>query len=563
MRYTIRALRAAPAFAAVAVLSLGLGIGANTAIFTLINTVMLKSLPVNHPEELVLIKRSQGSVYTNPLWEAIRDRQDVFSGAAAYSTMTFNLAASGEAREVPASLVSGDFFPMLGVRPVLGRLIGKNDDQRGCAPVAVISASFWQSEYGGSESVLGRTISIERKPFPIVGVVDPGFFGAAVGQQTHIYAPLCSDAVIRGKDNRLDQRSWWFLHILARPKPGVTFAQANSRLAALSPAIAEATLPRNWPAAAVDRYLHATLSVEVAAGGVSDLRTQYRTALWVLMAVVALVLLIACANVANLLLARAAARQREMAVRLALGAGRRRLVRQLLTESLFLSLLGAAAGAAFATWGTRVLVGMMSTNDRTVWLDLSVDMRVLAFTIAVAMATGILFGLAPAWRAQRVDPHAAMRSHGRGIADGHSRFGIGKALVVAQIALSLVLVSGAALLLGSWRRLATLDPGFRSEGVHVAGVNFPRGDQDPPQRAVLYRQILEQLRATPGVVSASAANLTPVSQSSWNNVIKVDGFSPKSEEDAVVWMNEVSDGYFGTLQTPFVAGRDFNGGDSP
>ncbi|HEY7394375.1 MAG TPA: ABC transporter permease, partial [Gemmatimonadaceae bacterium] len=564
LRYTFRALRATPVFAIVAVLSLGLGIGANTAIFTLVNAVLLRSLPVSHPEELVVVVRDKGGEeFTNPLWEAIRDRQDVFSGAAAYSTSTFNLANGGEARRVPSSWVSGDFFPMLGIQPVVGRLLSRTDDVRGCPAVAVISANFWQREYGGAADVIGKTIQLEGKPFPIVGVVDPDFFGVAVGEHTSIYTPICAEPIVSGNGGALDERSYWWINILARPKPGLTLKQVRSRIASLSADVARSTLPSNWPATATEHYLKSTLDVEPAAAGLSDIRTQYRKALWVLMSVVGLVLLIACANVANLLLARAAAREREMAVRLALGAGRSRLVGQLLTESVVLSLLGAAVGTAFANWGTHVLVRMMSTSNRAVWLDLSIDLRVLGFTIAVAMATGILFGLAPAWRARRVDPHTAMKSHGRGFAGGQSRFGVGKALVVAQVALSLVLVVGAALLLGSWRRMATTNPGFQSDGVLVVRAAFRRSDSAATRGGALHRQILDRLRATPGVMTASASKITPVSSIGWNNVIEVAGFSAKSERDAIVWMNEVTSGYFATMRSAIVAGRDFNANDLP
>ena len=564
LRYALRALRAAPAFATVAVLSLGLGIGANTAIFTLLNTVMLKSLPVNHPEELVLVRRGEnGPSFTNPLWEQIRDRQDVFSGVAAYSSNTFNLASGGEARPVAANWVSGDFFPMLGVRPVLGRLLSRTDDWRGCPAVAVISAAFWQREFGGAADVLGKPLSLEGIRYPIVGVVDPGFFGVEVGRQTDVYAPLCSEAVMRGAGSQLDKRSSWYLNIIGRPRPSLTIEQVNARLAALAPAIARATLPNNWPTVAVEHYLRSSLAVEPAAGGLSGLRRQYQKALWVLMAVVGLVLLIACANVANLLLARAAAREREMAVRLALGAGRKRLIRQLLTESVLLSTLGAVVGVLFATWGTRVLVGMLSTSREVVSLDLSVDLPVLAFTVAVAFTTGILFGLAPAWRAGRVDPHTAMKSHGRGVTGGRSRVALGKALVVTQVALSLVLVTAAGLLLGSWRRLDTVDPGFRPKGVLLASVNTRRAGIPDSLRPAMYRDVLERVRGIPGVESASASKVTPIGRAMWNNIIKVDGYTPKSPDDAVVWMNAVSDRYFATLGTPFIIGRDFHRRDTP
>jgi predicted permease len=566
LRYSFRSLRSAPAFTAVAVLSLGLGIGANTAIFTLLDTVMLRSLPVSRPHELLVIGRGtdDGSspTVTNPLWEALRDRQDVFAGVAAYAPTEYNLSDAGEVRLVQASWVSGDFFSMLGIQPALGRLLSKSDDWRGCPAVAVISDSFWRSEYGANANVVGKTISLRGYPYAIVGVVDGGFPGVEVGQPMHVYAPLCSSAIMNGNSNELDSRSMWYINILARAKPGLTLAQVNARLASLSPGINEATLPANWPAEPLEAYKKSRFRADPGAGGLSDLRNQYSEALWILMAVVGLVLLIACANVANLLLARAAAREREMAVRLALGAGRKRLVRQLLTESLVLSSLGAVLGVVMASWGTRILIAMMTTSRRSVSLDLSVDPRILAFTTIVAILTGVLFGLAPAWRAGRVSPHVAMKAHGRGLA-GPSRFAMGKALVVAQIALSLVLVAGAGLLLGSWRRLATVDTGFKREGVLLARVNAAAANVPDSARGVYFRDLLTRIRSMPGVIAASTAAITPISGSAWNDVVHVDGLVVKSERDALTWMNEVDESYFATLGGSIVAGRDFDSRDVP
>jgi predicted permease len=564
LRYALRALKSAPAFALVAVLSLGLGIGANTAIFTLLDAVLLRSLPVSHPEELVAMKLNKDNPsFTNPLWETIRDRQDVFTQVAAYSARTFNLADKGEVRNETASWVSGGYFAMLGVHPVVGRLITDRDDQRGCPPIAVVSEQFWRDKLGARADVVGATISIETHPFTIVGVSDGRFFGVEVGKRVNIFAPICADPVVRGSTVRLFERSTWWLNILARPKPGLTHQQVDARLATLAPGIMLATLPADWPTRAMERYRKAGLSVQPAAGGLSRLRTQYKLALRVLMAVVGVVLLIACANVANLLLARATAREREMAVRLAIGAGRGRLIRQLLTESLLLSSLGAAVGVFFATWGTRILVSMLSTANNAVTIDLSVDVRMLAFTIVVAVVSGLLFGLVPAWRAGRVDPHAAMKAHARGFAGGPARLRMGKALVVTQVALSLVLVGGAGLLLGSWRRLANTDPGFRADGVVLANVTTRNGTMGDSARAATYRDVLRRLRGMPGVVAASASSITPVSNSTWNDVIKTDGFSPQSEMDALAWFNEVSDGYFATLGATFIVGRDFGATENP
>jgi putative ABC transport system permease protein len=564
VRYALRSLRANPGFAGVAVLSLGLGIGANTAIFSLMDAVMLRALPVDRPEELVLVTMGgpDDVDFTNPLWEEVRDRQDVFAGAFAYSEQRFDLAGGGEVRPVEGAWVSGGFFGTLGVAPAAGRLLGAADDFRGCPAVAVLGHGFWQSAYGGSAGAVGRTVSLNGHPFQIVGVAARGFTGVEVGKAAQVFAPLCARAVVDGGDGGLDQRSFWFLRIVGRRAEGVTEAGARARLAALAPAVFGATVPPDWDDKGKREYAKNTLDAVPAASGYSGLRVQYRDALLALAGVVGLVLLIACANVANLLLARATVRRREVAIRLAIGAGRGRLVRQLLTESLLLALLGGAVGLVFASWASGLLVRLLSTRANAVRLDLGVDGRLLAFTLAVTTATAVLFGLAPAWRATRVDPHAAMQATGRSVAEGHSRFTLGRALVVGQIALSLVLVLGAGLLLGTFRRLATLDPGFRSEGVLLASLNL-RGTGLPDERLpALKREILEAVRATPGVRSASASAITPVSGAAWNGRVVVDGYTPARRDDDLVFFNSVSEGFFATMGTPLLAGRDFDRGDA-
>ncbi|HEU0076045.1 MAG TPA: ABC transporter permease, partial [Longimicrobiaceae bacterium] len=562
LRYALRSLRANPGFAGVAVLSLGLGIGANTAIFSLVDAVMLRPLPVTRPEELVQVTMGGGAEdFTNPLWEELRDRQDVFAGAFATSDERFDLASGGEVRPVDGAWVSGGFFGALGVAPAAGRLLAASDDVRGCPAVAVLGHGFWQSAYGGAAGAVGRSVSLNGHPFQIVGVAERGFTGVEVGRAAQVFAPLCAMAVVEGGDGGLDERSFWFLRVVGRLKEGVTPAAARARLAALAPAVFGATVPPDWDEKGKREYVGNTLDVVPAATGHSGLRFRYRDALLALMGVVGLVLLIACANVANLLLARAATRRREVAIRLAIGAGRGRLVRQLLTESLLLALLGGAVGLVFASWASGLLVRLLSTRSNAVRLDLSVDARLLAFTLAVATATAVLFGLAPAWRATRVDPHAAMQATGRSVVEGRSRFSAGRALVVGQIALSLVLVLGAGLMLGTFRRLATLDPGFRRDGVLLASLDLRNAGVAPERLPAVKREILERVRATPGVRSASASALTPVSGSAWNGRVVVDGYAPAGRDDELVFFNAVSDSFFATLGTPLLAGRDFDRGD--
>jgi predicted permease len=563
LRYALRGFRSAPGFALVAVLSLALGIGANTAIFTLIDAVVLKSLPVSHPEELIGVTRDSVNLYTNPLWEQIRDRQDMFDGILAHGEAEFNLADGGEVRNATASWVSGDYVRTLGVRTVVGRPIVREDDQRGCPGVVVLSHAFFQREFAGDESAIGRKLSLDGHPFQIIGVADPRFPGLEVGRSSSLFVPLCSEAIIRGANSQLDHRGSWFLEIIGRPKDGISIEQIRSRLGALGPTILSATIPQHWTPKSQANYLRAKFDVAPAARGFSDVRRMYSKALYVLMSIAGVVLLIACANVANLLLARATARQREMAVRLALGAGRRRLARQLITESLLLSGAGAVLGVAFAAWGSRLLVGMLARTNRVVSLDLSLDPRVLAFTTVVALATGLFFGLAPVWRAGRVDPHSAMRAHGRGTVEGHSRLSIGKALVVGQIALSLVLVAAAGLLLGSWRRLVNVDTGFQRNNILLVNVDMRPAQLPAASRGTTYNELVDRLRSLPGVLAASSSQVTPIGPGTWNDVFHVEGFTPRSMEDAVSWTNAVSDRYFATMGIPLLAGRDFTADDRP
>jgi predicted permease len=517
---------------------------------------------VSHPEQLLQVTIGKdGGYYTNPIWEQVRDRQDVFSGIFAYGGSRFNLSAGGEARYASGKYVGGQFFETLGLHPLLGRTLGPSDDKRGCPATAVLSHGFWQKEYASQAGIVGKTISLDNHPFEIAGVLEPGFTGVDVGNSVDVYVPICAESIVRAENSMLDMRSAWWLRVIGRPKPGISESQAEARLRTLAPAIFGATVPPNWKPDMQDGYRKRNFATKPIPNGLSDVRNKYRQALFILMVITGVVLLIACANVANLLLARSAARQREIAIRMALGSGRGRLVRQLLTESLVLSLTGAVLGILFAQWGTRLLVGFLS-DGATVYLNLNVDSRVLAFTAGVAILTGLLFGLAPAWRGTRVNPQSAMKANARGVIEG-SKFGLGKALVVLQVALSLLLVVGAGLMLTTFFKLQTLDTGFEREHILLTRVDLRNGHYPKERRAAVYQEMLDRLRALPGVRSVSDSDMTPISGGVWNQWVQVDGYVSKSREDTVVNFNQVSDRFFETLGPALIAGRDFNSNDTP
>jgi len=344
-------------------------------------------------------------------------------------------------------------------------------------------------------------------------------------------------------------------------RPSVSPSQVTARLKTLAPEIFQATLPLNRRPKDQTEYLSNTFETRAIANGISELRTKYQRALTILIAISGLVLLIACANVANLLLARSAARQREIAIRIALGLRRGRLMRQLLTESVVLSLTGAALGILFAHWGAQLLVGYLSSTNDRVYLDLTIDGRVLAFTAGIAILTGLLFGLAPAWRGTRVDPQSAMKANARGVIEG-SRFGLGKALVVVQVALSLLLVAGAGLMLSTFFKLETVDTGFNREHILLARIDLSNGHYAPEREGAVLQEMLGRLRALPGVRAASASAITPVSGWQWSEDVQIEGYTAKSRDDANVWLNRVSDGFFETLGTGLLAGRDFDSHDT-
>jgi putative ABC transport system permease protein len=561
LRDAFRALKATPIVSVVAVLSLALGIGANTAIFSIIDSLMLRSLPVKEPQRLAIVGMGTAgrTSWTNPIWEQIRERQRLFDGAFVWSSTRFNLAPGGQTELIDGMWASGGIFDILGVPAILGRTFTEADDRRGGGPdgpVSVISYTYWQRRFGGAADVIGRSITVERVPFTIIGVAPPEFFGVDVGRTFDVAIPLGTEPLIRGKESSLDRRSNWWLNVMVRLKQDQSLAAAETTLRGVQPQIREATIPPDYRPQDKDEYLKEGLSLVPAANGGSGLRQRYRMPLTAIMVVVSLVLLIACANIANLLLARATARRHELSVRVALGASRLRIARQLLAESLFLAGAGAAVGLVFALWGSRLLVRQLSTATNNVFLDLSLDWRVLAFTATVSITTAVLFGVAPALRGTRVQPNDALKAQGRGVV-GDGRLGLGNTLVVLQVALSLILVVAAGLFMRTFSSLANLDLGFESNPVLVASINAQRAQLEPAQRPELFRRVLEAASAVPGVSSAALSAVTPVSGSTWNNRIELPDGPELPERERITYINLLSSRWFVTYGTPMIAGRDF------
>ena len=565
IRDAIRALKATPIVTIVAVLSLALGIGANTAIFSILDSLLLRTLPVKAPQQLHILglDRTTRTSWTNPLWEQVRDRQEMFEGALTWSSTRFNLAPGGQTEFVDGIWASGRYFSVLGVQAILGRTFTDADDKRGGGPdgpVAVISYDFWQRRFDGAADVVGRSLTVERVPFTIVGVAPPGFFGVDVGRTFDVAIPIGTEPLIRGKESSLDRRSNWWLSVMIRLRDGQTLEAGETALRGVQAQIREATMPPDWRAEDKARYIIEPFSLVPAATGGSGLRLRYRRPLTTIMVVVSLVLLIACANIANLLLARATARRHEFSVRAALGASRTRIMRQLLAESLLLSGFGAVVGLLFAQWGGQLLVRQLSTATNNVFLDISLDWRVLGFTAAVAIVTAVLFGTAPAFRAARVQPNDALKAQGRAVV-GDGRFNLGNILVVAQVALSLILIVAAGLFVRTFSSLANLPIGFDRDPILVASINAQRAQLDPEQRPEFFRRVLEATAEVPGIASAALSAVTPVSGSTWNNRIELPGGPDLPETERLTYINLLSPGWFRTYGTAMIAGRDFSNAD--
>ena len=552
VRSALRVFVKSPGFSFVVVATLALGIGANTAIFELLDAVLLQSLPVKNPQELAQVRvvdmdKARGGFFSGypavtnlDLGEAARGSPGLLRNRRV-ARRRFSRDSGGDARFVNGLYVSGEFFRVLGVRPVAGRVFTAEDDRRGCGmPGAVISYGFWQQEFGGGPA-LGQKLRLNDKSVEVIGITPANFFGVAVGRNFDVAVPVCAQPYLETR-NLLDSSTKWWLSVIGRLDPAWSVQQVAAHLGAASPGIFASTLRADYPPESVKDYLAMKLTAEPSAAGVSMLRETYSDPLRFLLGIAGLVLLITCANLASLMLARTTAREREMAVRLAIGAGRWRLIRQVLAESLLLSIAGALAGAALAHALSRGLVAYLSTQNNP---HLS---RLQAGLAALCLSAGRLVAHMPALRAgcgAAGFPHGSGRGHevgGHGMTAGRGRLGFRGALVVSQVALSLVLLFSALLFTQSLRNLLTDDPGFQAKGVLIAGLDFTRLQIPVDRRSAFQRELLDRIRAIPGVDAAASTSIVPLSGDGWGNAVWIDGHDSTQREDSN--FSSVSSGLF-------------------
>ena len=583
LRFGIRTLAGHPATAAIAVLSLALGIGANTAIFSLIDSVLVKSLPVENPRELVLLSdpsaagvgigssRGERGLFSFQEFQHIRASQRVFQGmfAAQSSAERVNASVDGGATErLVARLVTGSYFPVLGIHALVGRTFTAEDDQvEGNAPLAIVSHRYWTTRFGASAGALGKVIRIRNASLTIVGVAPSGFFGETVGEAPDVWIPMTMQpAVSPGRvwlhdDEDSVERVMW-LHVMGRLKPGVTLQQAQANISVVWQQLLAGYRVPGLTAEEHKNQLDQRVKLTPAGRGASQLRADFAEPLYVLMAVVGLVLLIACANVANLLLARAAARQKEIAVRLAVGAGRGRLAMQFLTESVLLAALGGAASAPLAVWGTGILLRVASSGPQPLPVEIHVDLRVLGFTAALALLTGILFGLAPALRAVRVNVGPILKDSSRGVTSGGRRVSLGKALVVAQIAISLLLLIGAGLFLRTLGNLHRVDIGYPREKLLLVDIDGVSAGYKDHAAADLYLRLQEEIRSIPGVRSVTFSENGLFRGFESGTRLDVEGYTAPPGAGTGTRFDQVGPGYFSALGIGILRGREIGPRDT-
>jgi predicted permease len=571
-RYGWRSLLRSPGFTLFAVLSLTLGVGINTAIFSVVDTVLLKSLPVQSPEQLVVItttspnSRRPDTFYSYPAYEMFRDKAEVFSGVIAYSRAAVSFTVGDQSDRVLTEVVSGNYFSVLGVPAFLGRTLTPADDTTpGAHPVAVLSYRFWQRRFGSDRSVVGKTILLNGNPFTVVGVTPAAFSSTSIGVAPDVRVPIMMRAQVERGPTDFDNRFSSWLEIMARRKPGVTLAQADAATGVLFKQMLQADVEGRAAKKPdlVQRILSQRTQLVAGGRGWSELRRQVSQPLLVVAVIAGLELLIACVNVANLLLARAGRRRRELAIRAAVGGSRVRLVRQLLVESLELALIAGVCGLVMAFWASPLFARWIFAGNPQALPSVAPDARLLAFALAVSVVTGLLFGIAPALRATRLALVPALAAAQTDALDNSIiRFNLRHALVVAQVALSITLLLGAGLFVRTLGNLRSVNLGFRSENVYMLRLNPSLAGYTSERIPPLYDRLLERVSASPGVVRAGLAGLPLLSGRVNRRTIFIDGYTPRPNENLQPNVNPVSAGYFETLDIPLALGRSFGPQDA-
>ncbi|HEX3703396.1 MAG TPA: ABC transporter permease [Vicinamibacterales bacterium] len=572
IRYAIRTLLNAPAFTIVVVLTLALGIGANTAIFSLTDQLLLRLLPVKHPEQLVMFENpgpfqgrtNNSNTFSYPMYRDFRDRNTVFDGVLASFNASLTLTIDGQSERVMGELVSGNYFDVLGVRPFAGRVLMPDDDRvANGSQAAMISYGYWMRRFAGDRSILNRAIGLNGHPMTIVGITPPGFFGISIGQSADVLVPVTLKAQMTPTWDDLENRRSRWLVLMARLKPGLSAPQAEAGMNVLYHQINELEVKSVEGASAKtrERFLAKHLFVKPGAKGRSDLRQEFSTPIVVLMGMVGLVLLIACANVANLLLARGAARQKEVAIRLALGAGRRTIVRQRLVESLLLALAGAGIGLPLAWGATALLVHTLPSQSAEQTFVAAPDLRVVLFAVAVSLITAVLFGLAPAMQSTRPALTTTLKDESSGVVGGtgHARFR--QALVIAQVGLSVLLLAGAGLFARSLYNLKNVNPGFDTEHLLAFAVDPSLSGYSRERTIRLFHDLQQRIAGIPEVRAVSPSVIPLLSDSEWRSSVTVEGYQAKEGADMNPDINSVGPQYFETMRQPLVAGREFTDRD--
>ena len=570
LRFALRGLGKSKPFTVVAILSLALGIGANTAIFTLLDQVLLRRLPVKEPERIALLtmvgshygSNWGGNAISYPLYIDLSKNNQVFSGMFCRFPTSVSLSFGAETERVSAELVSGTYFPVLGVGAVLGRTFTPEEDQTpGGHPLVVLSHDYWKTRFAADKDVVGKTVVLNGHNMTVVGVAAAGFDGVQLEFVPQVFVPMMMKPQMTPLWDGLKDRRWRFVNAFGRLKPGVTLAQAKASLQPFFKGVLEMEVKepafRNASVEAREAFLRNVLDVLPGGQGRSYLRRQLETPLLLLMGLTAGVLLIACANVANLLIARAAARDKEIAVRLALGAGRRRIVRLLLVESLVLAVLGAIAGVVMAYATDRLVFGVLPPDTASLKLSPAPDLRILLFTAAVAIATAFVFGLAPALQSTRPELAPTLKVQAGALAGGARQARFRKALVAAQVSLSLLLLVGAGLFVRSLMNLRQLGPGFPTERLLAFNVDPSLNAYKVEQSKAFYQQLAEELQALPGVKAVGLASVGILQDNEWDSGVTIEGHVRAPQENTQAYMNSISPGYFAALGAPVVAGRDF------